>query len=185
LHKYDVSAHYEFHLDEGLLTDRVYQTSAFIINPIFYKSLHEGLIKVMNTGAYTILYNMGYEFGSRLYLRAVQANNVGQQAIVNLIKEHGEVSGWGTYQISLLDKIRGLLSGHLKIRSKNNIVYLSLGQTGETSCFFMRGFFAGGTSEMLKRKLVCEELTCQCKGDEVCTFELKEAKVEEKNEIAL
>jgi predicted hydrocarbon binding protein len=174
LPRYDVSEHYEFHFDEGLLTDKVYNTSAFIINPVFYKSLHEGMVKVLNTGAFTILYNMGYEFGGRLYKRATEINNVGKQSLVNIIKEHGEVSGWGTYQISILDKLRGLLGGHMKIRSKNNMVFLSLGQTGQASCFFMRGFFAGGTSAMLERPLVCEELTCQCKGDEVCTFELKE-----------
>ena len=56
------------------------------------------------------------------------------------------------------------------LRIKQSFIAEEYGPSDRSVCHFLCGFFVGVLEEVLRAKLLCEEVTCLAKGDPDCTF---------------
>ena len=49
---------------------------------------------------------------------------------------------------------------------------LALGQTGTNACDLTRGYLAGTTSALTRKRYHCHETNCVSSGNRICNFEL-------------
>lgn len=153
---------------DGILT--IGQGRAVVVTEASYVFL----MKVIQEHAPHILkyafYDMGYRVGQEL-MGAVQERAENPEAAFRRLVEIYEQSGYGNLEVSLFDldqpeaRLLGVDLFETSVARKADIF-----RSPRCVCHYSRGIFSGFLSNLLGREVVCEELSCQFRGEERCEF---------------
>lgn|GEM_PF-3210015 len=137
-----------------------------------FGSLHKGMIDALGMGARALLYTSGYDAGRKsapVVIRHWECNTL--EEILSATIQQFARYGW-------------LLLKDVKVSGDKNEItcivdksfesngYEGLSQTN--TCYFLEGFLCGYMEIVFNRQnMMCEEVSCQAKGNEVCQFVIK------------
>jgi predicted hydrocarbon binding protein len=117
-----------------------------------------------------LFYDAGYRTGEEFVSTLAQASD-DKEELMQYAVEFFKQAGYGNFELAEFDLGRP----YVRIVG-TNLFEASLAdeigifRTPRTVDHYSRGMFAGFFSQLLGIEVVCEEMSCQAKGDEVCTF---------------
>jgi predicted hydrocarbon binding protein len=113
-----------------------------------------------------VLFRFGFRCGEALVEKRSSDGgslNTFENALTDIWKQ----TGLGT-----IEKIDEDSENEIKIVHKNSTEARVVGESESPSCDFTRGYLAGITSKILKKKFYCVESECEAAGDQRCSFQL-------------
>jgi len=167
-----MSENFLFDDDKGHIRSRLFGTRVVIYDSLIYASMYRRMFEIFKSGAIMILYETGKEAG-RSYGKSLKDKIGEPQQMAGTLGRLGAASGWGKIDFSPLSLVTWTLQEKVILKIRNNFHAEAVGQTGESSCHFIRGLFIGVFEAMFGGEFVCNESKCQSKGDSYCEFQLK------------
>jgi len=165
--------HLRLDAEKGEYYDVLFDSPAIIMGLFVYRAWHEKLYKVFETGASTILFEIGRELG-------IQGFQKFREKVKNPLKiasvgmKHVFSLGWGKMSMNKAQLLKMATQKSMTVKIEDCFIPKAIGNTGQTSCHLLRGFFVGALETMTERKCFCEETKCISKGDSYCEFQLKQ-----------
>ncbi|PPS45914.1 V4R domain-containing protein [Chroococcidiopsis sp. TS-821] len=171
---YSFDDFFHFHLDTGTVIDWNESRNIFVSED-FIIGLIEGLEEEVGSASTVVMYNIGYEWGSK------DANFFQQWFEKEYKKTITETNsaflletwwwpfisqGWGNWEVDIRDQKNGFTF----INVFDSAVARTLGDVGKPVCHLYAGLFAGFFSEMVKKPLSCIEIQCYSMGETYCKF---------------
>lgn len=143
------------------------------IDTDFYKGLRDRLFQIFQSGAITILYEMGIGYGE-LMAERIQKMGKNKLSVYRRFMEHGVYLGIGRFETPFLKMIISGLRGEPVVRLTDSFYAAAAGKTGRPECHIIRGTIAGAARILLNKEFDCVEEKCTSKSDPYCEFRLKE-----------
>ncbi len=115
-------------------------------------------------------YDMGYRVGEDLAAALPQGNPAPEEGFRSLVETYMR-SGYGHLEVSQVDfqipeaRLVGTNLFETEVARHSGIY-----RTPRCVDHYSRGLFAGFMSKLLGREVVCEEISCEYRGDERCEF---------------
>ncbi|MHA1321773.1 MAG: V4R domain-containing protein [Candidatus Helarchaeota archaeon] len=113
-----------------------------------------------------IMYHAGERMALQFAKQISERFNLEGEAIFRAYAQIVGVRGWGITEI----KEANLKTGYARITLKNSIFGTSQKQKHQTSDALVAGVVAGIFEFITKQKIICREVKCIAKGDEICEF---------------
>ena len=151
-----------------------YQRMVLIAAEAFVKIMET--LNVFGSVAFTMLFMMGLEKGRYDVLKEMEAlrqqgiSFTKRQVLENIVHQL-RVTGWGAPRIQKYDEKRGAFT----ILVENNPVVGLSGKREKSDkpvCHYFRGYWVGVVSEVLERRMSCDEAKCMGTGDAYCQFKI-------------
>jgi predicted hydrocarbon binding protein len=161
--------------DEGSLQDSFLDVRVMVVDADFYRGLRDELQRAFQTGASTILFQMGLGYG-KLMAAKIQQMGKGKLSVYKGFIERGKNLGMGSFEVPLLKSLISGLRSETVIRVRQSFFAAAVGDTGKAECHIFRGMMAGAAGALLGREFACVEERCLSKGDGYCEFSLKLSK---------
>ncbi len=164
----------EYSLQRMLRTERGVLSLGPVRAALTTLSAYVFMIKVLHEHAPHALkyafYDMGYRVGEDLMNVLAGAAENAEESFIYLVETYKQ-AGYGNMEVVRFDlsKPEARVAGTNLFETE---VARSSGVYRTPRCVdhYSRGMFAGFLSSLLKREVVCEEITCQFRGDERCEF---------------
>lgn len=135
-------------------------------------SLIKGMIDALGEGVRPLLYTSGYNAGRKsapVVIRQWDCKNLDET--LNATTQQFARYGWLLLKDATLSEDGREISCMVE-KSFESQAYN--GKCGTSVCYFIEGFLCGYMEIVYnKENLVCEETTCQAKGDAACRFVIK------------
>jgi len=165
--------HLRLDAEKGEYYDVLFDSPAIIMGLFMYRAWHEKLYKVFETGASTILFEIGRELG--IYgFQKLKEKVENPLEVASAGMKHGFSLGWGKMSMSKAQLLKMATLKSMTVKIEDCFIPKAIGNTGQTSCHLLRGFFVGALETMTGRKCSCEETKCIARGDPHCEFQLKQ-----------
>jgi predicted hydrocarbon binding protein len=113
-----------------------------------------------------VLFRFGYRCGEALIEEAVTDNPK------NMEIESALPKIWKQTNLGKITKIEEKTEDELEIEQEDSIEANLEGTSDSPSCDYTRGYLAGITSALTKKKFYCVETACISGGNKKCTFHL-------------
>ncbi|MBD3230591.1 MAG: hypothetical protein GF329_20595 [Candidatus Lokiarchaeota archaeon] len=113
-----------------------------------------------------IQYNMGKEIALHFGKFVTSKYNIQGEGIFNFWTKVAGTRGWGSFNLEFFDPEEK--KAHLKV--ENTILGSMRAETGEMVDDLTAGIIAGLFEYITNDKLICKEVKCVSKGDEICEF---------------
>ncbi|HKT22354.1 MAG TPA: V4R domain-containing protein [Nitrososphaerales archaeon] len=155
----------------GLPQDPFLGTRVLAIDPDFYKGLRKRLGEVFQTGATTILYEIGVGYGEQMG-KVIEEEGKGKLSTYRDFIEKGRYQGWGRFETPIIRMIVAGLKGEMVVKLERSFFAEAVGKTGEAECYIVAGMVKGAAKVILGKEMDCIEEKCASKGDEFCQFRL-------------
>lgn len=165
--------HLRLDAEKGEYYDVLFDSPAIIMGLYMYRAWHEKLYKVFETGASTILFEIGKELGIHGFQK-VKEKVKNPLKVASAGMKHGFSLGWGKMSMSKTQLLKMMTLKSMTVKIEDCFIPKAIGNKGQASCHLLRGFFVGALETMTGRKCVCEETKCISKGDSYCEFQLKQ-----------
>ncbi len=159
--------------DSARLEDSFLNLRIIIIDEQFYKGLRDKLYAAFQTGASTILYNMGLGYGELIGTN-MKNRKLSRFETIKKFMALGKDNGYGKFHTPLLKMILSGVRGEPIVRIEDCFFAGAVGTTGKVECYIMAGIIAGAAPSLMNKKYNCLEEKCICKGDPYCEFKLQE-----------
>ncbi len=117
-------------------------------------------------GAADIMYNAGEHLGIKFAKQISERFNLTGEAIFRAYAQVVGVRGWGITEIKEVN----LETGYARVTLKNSLIGSSMTQKHAASDAIVAGVIAGIFEFISKQKIVCREVKCIAKGDDICEF---------------
>jgi predicted hydrocarbon binding protein len=156
-----------------LLFDKLFNLRIMAIDTNFYKGLHDQLYKVFDSGASTILYEMGVGYG-KLAAGVITRGGKSRIGMYRDFMARGKYQGMGVFHLPISSLVPAALGQEINVKLRNSFFSQAVGKTGHIECFIFAGTIAGAASELFRKSYTCAETKCMSKGDAECEFRLKE-----------
>jgi predicted hydrocarbon binding protein len=142
------------------------QAAFFIMPTQILKSLHDEFRELAGPDAErAILFRIGFASGEAV-TRKINIEVNGDLTLPETLTSLWIEMGLGRIIVTELPE------GRLHVECDGSTEALAMGQTGSPSCDLTRGYLAGTTSALTRKRYHCVEDGCVSAGKEVCTFEL-------------
>jgi predicted hydrocarbon binding protein len=158
--------------EKGEYYDTLYDSPAIILDLFVYRAWHERLYRVFETGASTILFEMGKELGIQS-IRKLKEKIKNPVKLATVGMKHGYLWGWGKFSVSKAQLLKMATLGSMTVKVKDCFIPKAMGNTGQASCHLLRGWIVGAFEAMTGKECVCEETKCASKGDAHCEFKIR------------
>lgn len=137
-----------------------------------FGSLHKGVIDALGKGARPMFYTSGYNAGKKsapVVIRQWECETTDE--IISATIQQFTRYGWLLLNdIILSDDQREITC--TVIKSVEAMTHT--GKSDTPICYFLEGFMCGYMEVVFNKKdMVCEEVSCQAMGDDVCRFVIK------------
>lgn len=150
----------------GAEPDEAIQAAFFIMPTQILKSLHDEFLELAGPDATrAILFRIGFSSGEAV-TRKINIEVNGDLTLPETLTSLWIEMGLGRIIVTELPE------GSLDVDCDGSTEALSLGQTGTPSCDLTRGYLAGTTSALTRKRYHCNETKCVSAGDDICTFQL-------------
>jgi predicted hydrocarbon binding protein len=171
---YNFDNFFHFQADTGIVTDWFEQRHLFATED-FIIGLIEGLEEEVGSASAVVMYNIGYEWGSR---DAMFFQKWFEQEYEKNIREVNSLfmleawwwpftaQGWGNWEVDMSDHKNGFMF----VNIFDSAVARTLGDVGKPVCHIYAGLFAGFFSDLVKKTLSCIEIQCYSMGETYCKF---------------
>ncbi|MHA1129775.1 MAG: V4R domain-containing protein [Candidatus Helarchaeota archaeon] len=113
-----------------------------------------------------IMYNAGEHLGIKFAKQISERFNLIGKAIFRAYAQIVGVRGWGITEIKEVN----LKTGYARVTLKNSLIGSSMKQKHATADAIVAGVIAGIFEFISKQKIVCREVKCIAKGDDICEF---------------
>jgi predicted hydrocarbon binding protein len=125
-------------------------------------------MRVFGTPGRAIVYDAGIDPGRRSCDRIVKETNNRKEAL-KLLVHRKAAQNWGRIAIESIDWRTN--SGRVSVEDSFEAKGMQVTRpTGEPSCDFFKGYFAGFFSELFQREIAVTEERCGATGDSRCVF---------------
>lgn len=146
--------------------DEAIQAAFFIMPTQILKSLHDEFLELAGPDATrAILFRIGFSSGEAV-TRKINIQVNGDLTLPETLTSLWIEMGLGRIIVTELPE------GSLHVECDGSTEALALGQTGMTSCDLTRGYLAGTTSALTRKRYHCQETDCVSAGNTICNFEL-------------
>jgi predicted hydrocarbon binding protein len=137
-----------------------------------FGSLHKGMSDALGKGARALLYTSGYTAGKKsapVVIRQWDCNSL-EETLSATIQQFARY-GWLLLKDIKVSEDENEITCIVD-KSFESIGYKDLTQTN--TCYFLEGFMCGYMEIVFnKQNMICEEVSCQAKGDKFCQFVIK------------
>ena len=113
-----------------------------------------------------IMYHAGERMALQFAKQISERFNLEGEAIFRAYAQIVGVRGWGITEIQEAN----IETGYARVTLKNSIFGTSMQQKHATSDALIAGVVAGIFEFITKQKIICREVKCIAKGDEICEF---------------
>ncbi len=146
--------------------DDAIQAAFFIMPTQILKSLHDEFLELAGPdAARAILFRIGFSSGEAV-TRKINIEVNGDLTLPETLTSLWIEMGLGRIIVTELPE------GSLHVECDGSTEALALGQTGTNSCDLTRGYLAGTTSALTRKRYHCQETDCVSAGNTICNFEL-------------
>ena len=146
--------------------DEAIQAAFFIMPTQILKSLHDEFLELAGPDATrAVLFRIGFSSGEAV-TRKINIEVNGDLTLPETLTSLWIEMGLGRIIVTEMPE------GRLHVECDGSTEALALGQTGTTSCDLTRGYLAGTTSALTRKRYHCQETICVSAGNSICTFEL-------------
>ncbi len=141
---------------------------------IMSESAYTFLLKVIHEQSPHIVkytfYDMGYRAGEQLMQTQTQRAKYPEMAFRYFVETYKQ-SGYGNVEVVSFDLSRpeAVLRG-TNLFESDVAERAGIYRSPRTVDHYSRGMFAGFMSVLLGREMICEEMTCEFRGDPACEF---------------
>ncbi len=150
----------------GAEPDESIQAAFFIMPTQILKSLHDEFMELAGLdAARAILFRIEFSSGEAV-TRKINIQVNGDLTLPETLTSLWIEMGLGRIIVTELPE------GSLHVECDGSTEALALGQTGMTSCDLTRGYLAGTTSALTRKRYHCQETDCVSAGNTICNFEL-------------
>ncbi len=150
----------------GAEPDESIQAAFFIMPTQILKSLHDEFLELAGLdAARAILFRIGFSSGEAV-TRKINIQVNGDLTLPETLTSLWIEMGLGRIIVTELPE------GSLHVECDGSTEALALGQTGTISCDLTRGYLAGTTSALTRKRYYCQETDCVSAGNTICNFEL-------------
>jgi predicted hydrocarbon binding protein len=147
--------------------DASVQAAFFIMPTQILKSLHTEFEELAGRdAARAILFRIGYASGEAV-TRKINIEVNGDLTLPETLTSLWIEMGLGRIIVSERP------DDELHVECDGSTEALAMGHTGDVSCDLTRGYLAGTTSALTRKRYLCVETHCVSGGNDVCIFELK------------
>ncbi len=159
-------------LDDDNANITISDVPVIVMSKSTFGSLHKGILDALGKGARPMFYTSGYDAGKNSALVVIrQWECETTDEIISATTQQFARYGW-----IILRDIE--LSGNQReitctvIKSVEAMTHT--GKSDTPVCYFLEGFMCGYMEVVFNMEdMVCEEVSCQAMGDDVCRFVIK------------
>ncbi|UCG70321.1 MAG: hypothetical protein JSV09_04700 [Thermoplasmata archaeon] len=152
--------------DKAKKADKKSVTAFFIMPAEALVTLREELSPLASELAVrAILFRYGFRSGEAC-LQSMDIKTTKDEMLPDILPNLWDEIGLG--RLILIDNVKEGFTLELSESIEANVI----GNIGQSSCDFTRGYLAGMVSHLSKKKYHCREERCISKGDDHCTFHL-------------
>lgn len=171
---YKFENYFQFQNDTGIITDWNEQRNIFASED-FIIGLIEGLEEEVGSASTVVMYNIGYQWGSRdakffqQWFEKEYGKNIREVNSLFMLEAWWwpfTAQGWGNWEVDMSDHKNGFMF----VNIFDSAVARTLGDVGKPVCFVYAGLFAGFFSDLVKKSLSCIEIQCYSMGETYCKF---------------
>jgi len=116
--------------------------------------MYRRLSDIFKSGAVVIFYEAGREAG-RSYGKFLKDKMGDPERMTETLRRLTAAAGWGKFALPALSFVA--LPKKMIMKVKNNFHAEAVGQTGESSCHFIRGLLVGVFEAVVGKEFVCNE----------------------------
>ena len=142
-----------------------------VISTAALARMHEEMIRILGSGAFTVLWYIGLEKGKnlvKLIKNFASENKLNKKEMLAAFKQFYQAGGWGV--IEYVDV--NLRQGTGKIRIYNSIAESVTKKYDRPICYYTKGHLTALLQEIFEHKSIhIEEVKCMAIGDKFCEFE--------------
>ncbi|MDF1557623.1 MAG: XylR N-terminal domain-containing protein [ANME-2 cluster archaeon] len=135
-------------------------------------SLLKGMIGALGEGARPLLYLSGYIAGQKsapVVIRHWECKNLDEKLSATI--QQFARYGWLLLKDIKMSEDKKEITCLVEKSFESQAYY---GKSDTSICYFLKGFLCGYMEIICnKENMICEEVTCQAKGDTVCQFVIK------------
>lgn len=171
---YSFEDFFHFQPDTGIVTDwnearNIFTSEDFIIGLI------EGLEEEVGNASAVVMYNIGYQWGSRdakffqQWFENEYEKKISEANSAFLLEAWWWPfisQGWGNWEVDMSDQKNGFTF----VNIFDSAVARTLGDVGKPVCHLYAGLFAGFFSDLVEKPLSCIEIQCYSMGETYCKF---------------
>ena len=171
---YKFENYFQFQNETGIITDWNEQRNIFASED-FIIGLIEGLEEEVGSASTVVMYNIGYQWGSRdakffqQWFEKEYGKNIREVNSLFMLEAWWwpfTAQGWGNWEVDMSDHKNGFMF----VNIFDSAVARTLGDVGKPVCFVYAGLFAGFFSDLVKKSLSCIEIQCYSMGETYCKF---------------
>lgn len=172
--RYNFEKYFHFQSETGIVTDwnkqrHLFATEDFIIGLI------EGLEEEVGSASGVVMYNIGYEWGSRdakffqQWFEQEYGKNIREVNSLFMLQAWWwpfTAQGWGNWEVDMSEHKNNFMF----VNIFDSAVARTLGDVGKPVCHIYAGLFAGFFSDLVKKSLSCIEIQCYSMAETYCKF---------------
>ncbi|MBD2306646.1 4-vinyl reductase [Chroococcidiopsis sp. FACHB-1243] len=171
---YSFDDYFQFQPNTGIVTDWHDQRHLFATED-FIVGLIEGLEEEVGSASTVLMYNIGFEWGTRdakffqQWFEQEYGKNVKEVNSLYMLEAWWwpfTAQGWGNWEVDMSDHKNGFMF----VNIFDSAVARTLGDVGKPVCHIYAGLFAGFFSDLVKKTLSCIEIQCYSMGETYCKF---------------
>jgi hypothetical protein len=171
---YSFDNYFHFQSNTGIITDWHDQRYLFATED-FIVGLIEGLEEEVGSASTVLMYNIGFEWGTRdakffqQWFEREYGKNVKEVNSLYMLEAWWwpfTAQGWGNWEVDMSDHKNGFMF----VNIFDSAVARTLGDVGKPVCHIYAGLFAGFFSDLVKKTLSCIEIQCYSMGETYCKF---------------
>ncbi|RLI20983.1 hypothetical protein DRO54_04905 [Candidatus Bathyarchaeota archaeon] len=144
-----------------------------IISTAALAQMHEEMIRILGSGAFTILWYMGLGKGEiliKLIKELIPKTKLDKKELLMAFKQLYQAGGWGIIEYADVNIKRG--SG--RIRVHHSIAESVMKRYNQPICYYTKGHLAALLREVFGCETIrLQEVKCMAMGDEYCEFEFE------------
>lgn len=129
-----------------------------------FQGLKASLFKVFGPTATSIIYDAGIEPGRRSFLTLMKDCKT-KKDVLELLIQYKANENWGDVRFHNMD-----WQGHSGKVSVARCFESRGVQSGDSQCYFLKGYLTGFLSELFLTEVTMVEVRCNAKGDALCEF---------------
>jgi predicted hydrocarbon binding protein len=129
-----------------------------------FQGLKASLFKVFGSTATAIIYDAGTEPGRRSFLTLMRDCKT-KKDVLELLIQYKANENWGDVEFHNIN-----WQGHSGKVSVARCFESRGVQSGDSQCYFFKGYLAGFLSELFASEVTVVEVRCNAKGDALCEF---------------
>ena len=137
---------------------------SFVMHFATFQGLKASLFKVFGPTATSIIYDAGIEPGRRSFLTLMKDCKT-KKDVLELLIQYKANENWGDFKFHNMD-----WQGHSGKVSVARCFESRGVQSGDSQCYFLKGYLTGFLSELFLTEVAMVEARCNAKGDALCEF---------------